>query len=84
MYTESCTAKLYWNKDKSVSGYRIQQYKNGKWVTVKTVTNITSVKVINLQPNQIYKYRILAYKTINGKKTYGEYSDLISIKITQT
>ena len=67
------TITLKWAKNTSASGYVIQQYKGGKWTTIKTITKNSTVsyKVSNLKKNTSYKFRIKAYKTSSGSKIYG-------------
>ena len=50
-----------WQKATGVSTYRLQQKKNGKWVTVKTVSG-NSAKVSGLSPATTYTFRVTAYK----------------------
>ena len=61
------TINLRWNKNTSADGYVIQQYKGGKWTTIKTVTKNSTVnyKVTGLKKGTTYKFRIRAY-TISG------------------
>lgn len=66
---------LKWNKNNSATGYVIEQYKNGKWVKIKTVTNKSSVsyKVTGLKKATSYKFRIRAYKSYGSAKLYSSY-----------
>lgn len=50
-----------WQKAVGASTYRLQQKKNGKWVTVKTV-NGNSAKIGGLSPAATYTFRVTAYK----------------------
>ena len=67
------TITLKWYKNNSADGYLIQQYKGGKWVTIKTITKKSTVnyKVTGLKKNTSYKFRIKAYKKDNSKKLYS-------------
>ncbi len=67
---------LKWTKNTSADGYVIEQYKGGKWVTIKTVTNKTIVnhKVTGLKKATSYKFRIKAYKYDGATKLYGAYA----------
>ena len=69
------TITLKWNKNGSASGYVIEQYKNGKWVVIKTVTknSIVSYKVSGLKKATSYKFRIKAYKSYGSTKLYSGY-----------
>ena len=50
-----------WQKAVGASTYRLQQKKDGKWVTVKTVSG-NSAKVSGLSPAATYTFRVTAYK----------------------
>ncbi len=66
-----------------VSGYQIQRSTdNKKWTTVKTVRSSKTLSYTNtrLSTNKTYYYRVRAYKTVWGRKTYGAWSDVISTK----
>ena len=73
---------LGWNKGTTASGYQLQQYKGGKWVTVYTGTKATSTSctVKNLKKNTSYKFRIRAYKTYGNTKQYGSWSKELTIR----
>ena len=74
--------KLSWNKV-SVTGYVLQRsLDEKKWTTIKTITSSKTLSFNNtgLKANTKYSYRIRAYKTVNGKKIYGKYSDIVSDK----
>ena len=69
------TITLKWNKNTSATGYVIEQYKNGKWVAIKTVTKNSTVshKVTGLKKATSYKFRIKAYKSYGSTKLYSGY-----------
>ena len=73
---------LGWNKGTTASGYQLQQYKNGKWVTIYTGTKATntSYTVKGLKANTSYKFRIRAYKTYGNTKQYGSWSSTLTVK----
>jgi|GEM_PF-198985 len=73
---------LGWNKGTTASGYQLQQYKDGKWVTVYTGTKATSTSctVKSLKANTSYKFRIRAYKTYGNAKQYGSWSKELTVK----
>ena len=73
---------LGWNKGTTASGYQLQQYKDGKWVTVYTGTKATSTSctVKSLKSNTSYKFRIRAYKTYGNTKQYGSWSKELTVK----
>ena len=69
------TITLKWNKNTSATGYVIEQYKNGKWVKIKTITKNSTVsyKVSGLKKTTSYKFRIKAYKSYGSSKLYSGY-----------
>ena len=73
---------LGWNKGTTASGYQLQQYKSGKWVTVYTGTKATSTSytVKSLKSNTSYKFRIRAYKTYGNAKQYGSWSKELTVR----
>ena len=73
---------LGWNKGTTASGYQLQQYKSGKWVTVYTGTKATSTSytVKSLKANTSYKFRIRAYKTYGNTKQYGSWSKELTVR----
>ena len=73
---------LGWNKGTTASGYQLQQYKGGKWVTVYTGTRATSTSctIKSLKANTSYKFRIRAYKTYGNTKQYGSWSKELTVK----
>lgn len=78
----STSVTLKWNKGTTASGYQLQQYKGGKWVTVYTGTKAasTSYTVKSLKSNTSYKFRIRAYKTYGNTKQYGSWSSTLTVK----
>lgn len=78
--------KLTWKKAVGASAYEIvyaknKSFKNGK----KTVTAKSSAntKIISKLKKQTYYVKMRAYKTINGKKTYGAWSSVKRVKIAK-
>ena len=80
--TTKTSITLGWNKGTTASGYQLQQYKDGKWVTVYTGTKATSTSctVKSLKANTSYKFRIRAYKTYGNAKQYGSWSKVLTVK----
>lgn len=64
--------KLSWSKVSGASGYQLQR-KSGD--SYKTLTNTTSTgyTVTGLRSGTNYKFRVRAYKTVNGKKYYSSW-----------
>ena len=80
--TTKTSITLGWNKGTTASGYQLQQYKGGKWVTVYTGTKATntSYTVKSLKSNTSYKFRIRAYKTYGSSKQYGSWSKELTVR----
>ena len=72
--------KLKWNKQNAVTGYKLYKYnsKTKKYEYIKTLNaNTTSYNVKKLSAGNSYSFRIRAYLDKDGKRYYGEYSDII-------
>lgn len=71
---------LSWKKDNSISGYQIYRSTaiNGKYKKLATITkqSTTTYRNTKLTNGQCYYYKIRSYKTVNGKKWYGAFSDV--------
>ena len=76
---------LKWKKANGVSGYEIYQAigKNGTYKKVATVKKASKITYVDkkLKTGKKYYYKIRTYKTVNGKKVYGEYSAVKTVKI---
>ena len=80
--TNKTSITLGWNKGTTASGYQLQQYKGGKWVTIYTGTKATSTSctIKSLKANTSYKFRIRAYKTYGNAKQYGSWSKELTVR----
>ncbi|MFT3952176.1 MAG: CAP domain-containing protein [Oscillospiraceae bacterium] len=67
--------KLAWNKGTNCTGYAIYRYNTAtaKWVLAKRVTSAsaTSAMITGLTKATVYRYKINAYKTVNGVNYYA-------------
>lgn len=74
--------KLAWGKVSGANGYVIQRSSGGSYKTIKTIKKGSTVSFSNtgLKSKKTYKYKIKAYKTVNGKKIYSNYSKVKSVK----
>ena len=70
---------LKWTKVEGASGYRVYQYKNKKWVKIKSVTT-NSYTVKSLKKGATYSFRVRAYSKVDGKYIYGGYKTY-SVKV---
>ena len=79
--------RLYWNRQSDVTGYEVYRSNssNGKYSLRKNITTNTRTYFINtgLDINGKYYYRVRSYKTINGKKVYGAFSNVCYIKVVK-
>ena len=75
---------IKWKKIKGVSGYAIYRStkKSGSYKKIKTVkkASTTSYTNKNLSSNKKYYYKVRAYKNVKGKKVYGSYSSVKSVR----
>ena len=75
-----------WNKQTSGSGYELQYSTNSKFkknALTKTVkkNTVTAASVKNLPSGKKYYVRVRAFRTINGKRVYGSYSNVRSVVV---
>ncbi len=71
-----------WKKSTAAKGYQLQYSTSKKFKSKKTkTTNKTSLTIKKLKKKKTYYIRVRAYKTVNGKKSYGKWSSVKKIKI---
>ncbi len=75
-------AKLTWKLSGPAKGYQVYRATsfNGKYKLVKTLSKKTFTNK-KLKKGKTYYYKVRAYKKVNGKKAYGAFSAVKSIKI---
>lgn len=82
--SDAKNVKLTWSKVKGANGYEIYRSdsKNGKYKKVTAISKggTTSYKNGKLKKSTTYYYKIRAYRKVNGKKVYGDYSSVVSVK----
>ena len=76
---------VYWDKIANVSGYHIQlatdkKFKKNRKSVIVAKQNASKKTVKNLKAKKKYFVRVRAYKTVNGKKVYGKWSKVKSVK----
>ena len=68
-----------------ITGYQIQYSTSKKFTSPKSTTvsgySKTSKKITGLKSKKTYYVRVRTYKTVNGKKIYGSYSSVKSVKV---
>lgn len=74
--------RIFWNKVSGASGYRIYQWTNSGWKTIKTISGNSTFnyRVENLVPGTTYKFKVKAYIKYNGTTYWGTASDTITTK----
>lgn len=77
----SSSIKVSWKSVSGRSGYEVQRStsKTGTYTVVKTTTS-TSYTNTGLKKGTTYYYKIVAYRTVGGKKIYGGFSAIVSAK----
>lgn len=73
-----------WKKDSNASGYQVLYSTDKKMKKAKTMNcnkKDTTATIKNLKKNKTCYVKVRAYKTIDGKKYYGAYSDKMSVKV---
>lgn len=79
--TTTKSVSLSWKKVTGATGYRVYKYdsKTKKWVKIKS-TKSTSYTVKKLKSGTKYKFRVKAYKKLNGKTYWGSASETLTVK----
>lgn len=71
--------QLSWNAINGAAGYQVWMYQDGVWSIAKSVTDGSiSYTKYDLQINTSYNFRVRAYTEVDGKKTFGAYSEIVS------
>ncbi len=76
---------IYWNKIADASGYQIQiatdkKFKKNKKTITVAKQNASKKTVKKLKAKKKYFVRVRAYKIVDGKKVYGKWSKIKSVK----
>ena len=76
---------VYWNKIADVSGYQIQvatdkKFKKNKKTVTVAKQNASKKIIKKLKAKKKYFVRVRAYKIVDGKKSYGKWSKIKSVK----
>ena len=76
---------VYWNKIANVSGYQIQiatdkKFKKNKKTITVAKQNASKKTVKKLKAKKKYFVRVRAYKIVDGKKVYGKWSKIKTVK----
>ena len=81
----SAKATLYWKTVKGASGYEVQysdskDFKSAKKTTAKGA-KVSSKVVKELKKGKTYYFRIRPYTSVSGKKAYGAWSTVKSVRV---
>jgi CCR4-NOT transcriptional regulation complex NOT5 subunit len=78
------TVTVTWKKDTQATGYELFYSTSSKFGSAKKITvtkNSTVTKTLSsLTKGKTYYVKVRAYKTVDGKKYYGSYSAVKSVK----
>lgn len=79
-------AKVTWKKDSGASGYQVVYSSNKSFTKNVTTVSVkknskTSLTIKKLTSKKKVYVKIRSYKTVNGKKMYGKYSKVKSVKV---
>ncbi len=84
--SSNTSATVKWNKVGGANGYVVTMAtsKNGKYKTVKTITNASTLshKQTGLTLGKTYYFKVWSYTTVSGKKVYSPASDAVSVKMS--
>ena len=86
--TSTTAGKLTWTKTGNASGYRIYLYNSTtkKYENIKTIASNATVSytVKGLKAGGSYKYKVRAYKKVNGKNYWGTSSAAVTLKLPES
>ena len=79
MFIKNKKLKITWKKVKNADGYVIKVGENKKLTKSKKTVNVKKNKGVirKVNANKTYYLKVRAYKIIDGKKNFGEWSKLI-------
>lgn len=77
--------RVKWKRDRQATGYQVVLSTNRKFTSGKKVVKITKNSTIaqnvkGLRSGKKYYVKVRAYKVVKGKKYYGSYSSVRSVK----
>lgn len=82
--TRNSSVRIYWNEAENATNYEIYRAVNDKNGNYERITNSTDLIIIdeNVNLGDTYYYKVRGRTIINNnEKIYGEYSDIVAVKI---
>lgn len=80
-------ASITWKKQTDISGYEVYMStkKDGGYKKVKMISKASTTRYVKtgLTKGTKYYFKVRAYKTVNGKKIYGDFSSVKGIRVTK-
>ncbi len=78
---DSNAVKIVWDAFNCAEGYEICINNGDKWINLGFMSSEQerALRITGLEPGNTYKLKVIAYKTINGKKVFSKDSKVISI-----
>ena len=78
--------KVSWNKVNGASGYRLYYREQGTstWKYVTQIGKGSTLSYVHkgVTSGKVYEYRMRAYRTVDGEKVFGTYSDIMTGRTT--
>ena len=76
-------AQITWNAVNGAAGYQVWMAEgNGTYKIVKSITDgSTTYTKYDLTSGKTYSFKVRAYTEVDGKKTFGAYSDVLSVTV---
>ena len=77
--TTATAITVKWDETENAEGYYVSLYKPETKKEAHYTTTDTTYKAVKLRWSTKYTFKVRAYKTVDGVKTYGEYSEALKI-----
>lgn len=78
-------AQVTWDEINGAAGYQVwimDPTTNTGWVIVKSVTDdSTTYTKYDLKSGNEYQFKVRAYTEVDGKKTFGGFSEIVTVKV---
>ena len=78
-------AQLAWDEISGAAGYQVWMLdptNNAGWTIVKSITDgSTAYTKYDLQSGTEYQFKVRAYTEVDGKKTFGAFSEIVTIEV---